>query len=394
MPPGAIRRQQSAVDFDHQTQKPLWDESNCEVDVEAARAALEEEQQLELQAKAKAEAELEAKAKTKAELEAATTNAELEAATNAQVTSSARLTFETSRYRDLNDSLDQQRPINIEELWVSAEKVIAYYEGAVVASLCIEELRGFISNYCRKDYIDLDDVQNVSMLMWSSGKYGGAKSELCSLLNRALREDHACNVLEDAVCLSRALNKNLVASYVGKDVKMRRVVSGNAANYKQWPNGNKVVDKNEEGWSSNRDCTWRGGGMPKVDFEWYKDLFKKPLQERKFRTTMFVASSFSKNIAEEFAIRSYNRNDPDGSGKVLFRFEFERHRCLHVNYIDKSEYPQEKEFLLPPYTALELVEVRESKNLDAKPHTIVVKVAVDNQDYNNYPLNLDLANRI
>ena len=76
---------------------------------------------------------------------------------------------------------------------------------------------------------------------------------------------------------------------------------------------------------------------------------------------------------------------------MLFRLKFKRHNCLHVNYIDKTSYPQEKEFLLPPYTALELLDVKESHDLDAEPHRIEVKVMVDNQaeDYM-----LPLANRI
>ena len=36
--------------------------------------------------------------------------------------------------------------------------------------------------------IDEDDVKTVAMLMWAEGKHGGVKSELCSLLNRALRD--------------------------------------------------------------------------------------------------------------------------------------------------------------------------------------------------------------
>ena len=112
-------------------------------------------------------------------------------------------------------------------------------------------------------------------------------------------------------------------------------------------------------------------------------------KERKIRTRMFVASSFSRNIAEGFADEWYDMNDAASAGKVLFRFQFERHRCLHVNYIDKSGFPGEKEFLLPPYTGLELQEVKESHDHKAgKPHIITLKVCVDNQAW---PLDAKLA---
>ena len=106
---------------------------------------------------------------------------------------------------------------------------------------------------------------------------------------------------------------------------------------------------------------------------------------------MFVASSFSKSVAEGFADGSYDSDDPDGTGKVLFMFKFKRHHCLHVNYIDRSKYPQEKEFLLPPYTALEVEKVTPSTDLAVQPHVIVVKVAFDNQAE---PFDLPLAGRI
>ena len=117
--------------------------------------------------------------------------------------------------------------------------------------------------------------------------------------------------------------------------------------------------------------------MPRKDLEWWLDLLKR--KSRKCRTRMFVASSFSKEMAEGFADNNYTEGDPDGNGKVLVRFKFERHQYRNVNYIDKTPFPGEKEFLLPPYTVLELEDVKVSSNLDVKPHMIAVKVAVDNR---------------
>jgi hypothetical protein len=135
--------------------------------------------------------------------------------------------------------------------------------------------------------------------------------------------------------------------------------------------------------------------MPLADLKWYLDLEKQSKAQnpdaRKFRTKMFVATSFSKSVADEFSSRAYNKHDPTGTGKVLFRFNFEEYNCLHVNYLDKSMYPQEKEFLLSPYSVLELVEVKQSHDLDHKAHVITVKVMPDNQAESN---RLPLAPRI
>ena len=52
--------------------------------------------------------------------------------------------------------------------------------------------------------------------------------------------------------------------------------------------------------------------------------------------------------------------------------------------------PEEKEFLLPPYTVLELKSVERSQDLELREHRITVKVANDNKDP-AHPENLPLA---
>ena len=306
-------------------------------------------------------------------------------------------TFADSQYKALSDKLlkrtsqeEGNEPIRIEELWKSAKSLVAHYEKKPVAERFIEELEIYIKERCCEQDYDEDDVKTIAVLLWAASKFGGVRSELCSLLNRAIREDSGCPVLEDAVLLARAINLNLVAPYL--EESPTRLAK--KTNFKEWPSG-PVVDQISGGWSSNKNTTWRGGGMPLADLEWYLDLKKQSKAQnphaRKFRTKMFVATSFSKSVAGEFSERAYNKHDPSGTGKVLFRFNFEEYNCLHVNYLDKSMFPQEKEFLLPPYTALELEEVRPSNDLDHKAHVITVKVLPDNQAESN---GLPLAPRI
>lgn len=368
-------RQTSAVDYSKKKQAPLWVETNSEVDYSAVKAALEMEAKLEADAIANAKAKHEAKLKV-----------EQEKMNGIGTATGVNFRPETtsymhSRFKNFSDLARKDKKtedplqIPVHQLWRSVEAIICHYEGASVASRFVEGLQDNVADYCEKHYIDEDDVQVMSMLIWSNMAFGGAKREFCSLLNAALREDYPDTVVQHAVVFSRALSSNLVMHLV--EATTRGPLLADATNYKDWPNGPKVPK--HLGKSSNKDTTWRGGGMPKKDFDWWLELDKQTSGPKKCRTKMFVASSFTRGVAEDFAARYYDASNPDGSGRVLFRFKFERHRCLHVNYIDRSRYPEEKEFLLPPYTVLELEGVQESLDLDAKPHVITVKVAYDNQ---------------
>ena len=369
-------RQNSAVDYSKKKQAPLWDETNSEVDYAAVKAALEMEAKLEAVAITNAKAKLQ-KAKLKVEQQKMNGIGTAAGDNFRQETTS----FMHSRFKHFSDlarkelqdeNLEDPSQIPVHQLWRSVEAIICHYEGASVASRFVDGLQSNVADYCEKHYIDEDDVQVISMLVWSNMVFGGAKREFCSLLNAALRDDYPDSVVQHAVVFSRALSSNLVMRLEEATTRL-----ADATNYKDWPNGPKVPK--HLGKSSNKDTTWRGGGMPKKDFDWWLELDKQTSGPKKCRTKMFVASSFTRGVAEDFASRYYDANNPDGSGRVLFRFKFERHSCLHVNYIDRSRYPEEKEFLLPPYTVLELEGVQESLDLDAKPHVITVKVANDNQ---------------
>ena len=381
---GLCDSQEDAIDFDKERKTPLWDESNNEADFDA-HALLENELELEALAHAKAkEAEAKAKEAATIAMEAAAVE-DVGLQTKSYAESKYLVTNEQMRRREC--SVEGRQPITISEVWQAAKALVTHYEGKVVAIRCLEGLRNFVKSYCDTELIDEnEDVKVVAMLLWTASKYGGSRAELCSLLNRALREDKQAPALvfDNAVLLARALNKNLVAFVENRES------AGDRSLYRNWPNGPNV-DKHSEGWSTKANSTWRGGAMPREDFQWWLELDKKATEAKKFRTRMFVASSFNRSVAEHFAEKAYNKSDPDGTGKVLFLFNFERHNCLHVNYIDKSGYPQEKEFLMPPYTTLELVRVQESFDLDVRPHMIELNVMRDNQSESTV---LELANRI
>ena len=199
-------RQTSAVDYSKKKQAPLWVETNSEVDYSAVKAALEMEAKLEADAIANAKAKHEAKLKV-----------EQEKMNGIGTATGVNFRPETtsymhSRFKNFSDLARKDKKtedplqIPVHQLWRSVEAIICHYEGASVASRFVEGLQDNVADYCEKHYIDEDDVQVMSMLIWSNMAFGGAKREFCSLLNAALREDYPDTVVQHAVVFYRALS--------------------------------------------------------------------------------------------------------------------------------------------------------------------------------------------
>merc|ERR1711988_1736708 len=92
---------------------------------------------------------------------------------------------------------------------------------------------------------------------------------------------------------------------------------------------------------------------------------------RRFRSAMFVASSFDEAVAREFMARV-----PADVAPTLWKVRFDPvRRCKHVNFLDGlSTVNREAEFLFPPYSVFTVLEVER-----APSHlTIVLQAAVDN----------------
>ena len=156
----------------------------------------------------------------------------------------------------------------------------------------VDELRSFIDTYCGKYFHDDPvDTKKLSMLLWSSTKRArSVDKELCGILNKCLREDQlhtlkdGKQLLHHAAVVTRAINLSLV--------NLMRV-KPNAVAFYAWPSGPKASV--ESGFSTTVDTTYRGGQMPLKQLAFYEDLLKDsklPWRSLKFRTKMFVASSF------------------------------------------------------------------------------------------------------
>jgi len=234
--------------------------------------------------------------------------------------------------------------------------------------------RGLATVYSKFTRSEREKAMWAVLRLWTSGAvvrtiYG--RMELCSLLNRALREDQT-GPLRHALVITRALtmfccrgeNREQVTGFYSR---LRRQLRRREAD---WPNGLN---------SDLRDVTYRGGGLPAA----HRGFFRAG---RRFRCPCFVASSFRKATALKFMAR---QSHPC----VLWTLRFDPTlRCLHVNLIralDGGQFQDEQEFLLSPYTAFEVLEVAPAtRGTEHDPHRVTLAVAADNLDLAAWPEDL------
>jgi hypothetical protein len=89
---------------------------------------------------------------------------------------------------------------------------------------------------------------------------------------------------------------------------------------------------------------------------------------------MFLASSDNKaNCLKMFCRRT--EHPP-----VLYELLLDSYLgCVHVNYVDRTNCPGEREFLFVPYSVFTVEEVKWQPNPTwTNPHVVVLKVAIDN----------------
>ena len=201
--------------------------------------------------------------------------------------------------------------------------------------------------------------------VWSSSetlKLGRQEYEFSGILNTVLRQDDAsASALRDAAAVTRAIN------YV--------CVRGQ---YTGWPDGPHAVGSLRR--SDVKDTTFRGGGIKRDLFGWFA-------AGKRYRTNMFVASSFKRSVAEKFEIKA---NASATMDPIMWTFKFEHEKCLHVNFLRAGSESTcaEYEFLLAPGTVLTVEEATWSSDVKSRSHRITVRVAPDNV---GEPLELPLS---
>jgi hypothetical protein len=215
-----------------------------------------------------------------------------------------------------------------------------------------------------------DNVAVSAGLIWTSQLLltlrDGSRTEFCGVLNRILRElDH--ELLPDACVVVRAINSLCVLRHDPSKLV--------------YPPGG---------------VSYRGGGMP---LQHVAHLAGQPspffVAGKSYRIPMFLATSFSPRVAENFSVIAAQRGDPP----VIWTIKVDprgaaqlMHRCKHVNQVSKTNVPGEFEFLYAPYSVFTVESVTLPPAGAAPtplcPIRITIAAAVDNK---GLPHDLPLA---
>ena len=258
-----------------------------------------------------------------------------------------------------------------------------HYYGAAPTPKFADELLGavrkVIEKFCQKIQVDpkysvkffkdlekqvqdlTDSISTSANLIWTSQLLlklpDGREMEFCAILNRILR-DLDDDLLPDACIVVHGINALCV---------LRRDPSK-----LMFPPGG---------------VSYRGGGLPLqhvVQLPGQPPPFFVP--GKKYRVNMFLATSFSLIVAENFsvmaAINGYPpviwtiKVDPRGESQL-------KYRCNHVNQVSKSNVDGESEFLFAPYSVFTIESVTLPPAGAAPtihvPIKIVLTAALDNK---------------
>jgi hypothetical protein len=170
--------------------------------------------------------------------------------------------------------------------------------------------------------------------------------ELCSMINRSLRDD-APEVMPSLAVLVRGINMLCI---------------------KRCKPSEQLLPPNMR--------TFRGGELPMQHVEFYRTRLGK-----KYRVPGYLATSFSERVAYNFLYTKFLEGktpvkwivelDPRGRDDPVFK-------CKHVNFLDTNTLGEE-EFLFTPYSVFTILEVRVPHHPnDVDPVVVRLQAAVDN----------------
>jgi hypothetical protein len=258
---------------------------------------------------------------------------------------------------------------------LSSSRFKTYYAASLAPQKYLQlfaSLDGFISAYCAHHGLPSEEaasffnrlsehamlrpeevVRNVNAAaqrLWTSplkleGVAPEHHSELCSMMNRSIREDTA-EVMQPLCVLIRSIN-------------MLCIVRRDPAKQIFPP----------------RMCTFRGGELPLQHAEFFE-------AGKKYRVPGFLATSFSEDVAYRFLYMKF----AEGRTPVKWIVELDprgrdslQHRCKHVNFCENSDVPGEEEFLYAPYSVFTVISLTvPPMPTDDNPIVVRLLAAVDN----------------
>ena len=220
----------------------------------------------------------------------------------------------------------------------------------------------------------LAKVPAAAQRMWTSTQKFQSTTELCSIINAAIRSDHPM-IISPAAVLTRGINQLCIA---------RRVVSfgssgggtGGGANHLN----DGVLDSLTVKFPTDGK-TYRGATLPDEHRAFYT-------VGTHYRVPGYLATSFNERVAKQFAKRAWQAaHDSSNEGKPAVVYvvqvdpageEDEDELCQNANYIANSLVPGEDEYLFVPYSVFTVTNVEWSPTPNyKKPHRIYIEASSD-----------------
>jgi len=262
----------------------------------------------------------------------------------AQVEPSDR-TFESSNYRLLLDAVKDK---NMEGQNMSSWLILRAVEELIKIHTPDKWAKSFLKELVQSKQHKGADLGETAQYLWTSAQRH-AGSELCSILNRSLREDDPVVAVHAAV-FANAINLLLVGD--GPRQPWLRQVFQKSFMYPKILGAGlqKRIFKEPFPISSRYCCTWRGGGFRDA----HRSFFEL---EKRYRVPGFLATSQEVNTAMSF-IRRADRAYPrilwcillDGRGEMQKQL-----RCKNAKFVTKTEVEGEMEFLYAPYSVFKVI---------------------------------------
>ena len=303
------------------------------------------------------------------------TEAEPLPSTSVTASNSAERTLASSRFLAAY-SQPESRPEHLYQLESAVHSLIrAHAQGAGVPSaeadaffrtLRTNAIVAAMDGGVADEFLKPEQLMYIAVRLWTSAATLRGR-ELCSLLNQALREDAESSIAH-AATITHAINTFCVVRRGGTPVT--------------WPADHYL---------------YRGAAMPRC----HQGFFTV---DKAYRAPMFVATSLREDVSvHTFLMRlpaASASQSPPFQEPILWRFRLdgslpESRRCVHVNFIDRTDgtVHGEDEFLFAPYSVFTVrhVEWKSQPTVNAyavQPHIIEVDVASDNL---RHPPNLPLA---
>ncbi len=209
-----------------------------------------------------------------------------------------------------------------------------------------ESLFKALQNHVVQEPDLLREVPLAAQFLWTSERRLPQRTELCSIINAAIRFDEP-NLIQHAAPIARCINELCVV----RKSPLKPL---------------EIAVKGE--------C-FRGTTMPPEHVSFFS-------RGKMFRVPGFLATSVSELVAYTFAsklplsgapLRSVVfcvKLDPRGATDVQYR-------CMQVNLIERSANPYEQEFLFAPYSTFKVIDVT-IDSTGAKPILITLEAALDN----------------